>query len=136
MVEKMVEKIVEKAEEKTEEKIVDSKNIILKIKSIRKLFYMTTILLIFVSLLPYIVPYIYPKISDIELLVISAIMMTIVMILYCVVLIRMSSVAKGIISPTESLAEKIMSCKLRIKNGLNYCVRCPDSYTCASEKGK
>ena len=132
----MIEKVEERSEEKAGEKMADSKNIILTVKSIRRLFYMTTILLIFVSLLPYIAPYIYPKISDIELLVISAIMMTIVMILYCVILIRMSSVVKRITSPAESLAEKIMSCKLRIKNGLNYCIRCPDSYTCASGKGK
>jgi len=78
----MIEKVEERSEEKAGEKMADSKNIILTVKSIRRLFYMTTILLIFVSLLPYIAPYIYPKISDIELLVISAIMMTIVMILY------------------------------------------------------
>lgn len=75
---------------------------------------------------------IYPKISNVELLAISAIMMTIAVIFYCIILIRLSSVAKGIVSPAESLAEKMMSCKLRIKNGLYYCVKCPDSYTCAS----
>ena len=132
----MVEKNVEKAEEKTEEKMVDSKNIILRVKSIRRLFYMNTILLIFVSLLLYIIPYIYPKISDVELLVISAIMITIVMIFYCIISIRLSSVLKGIISPVESLAEKMMSCKLRIENGLDYCAKCPDGYTCASGKEK
>ena len=136
MVEKNVEKAEEKTEEKTEEKMVDSKNIILRVKSIRRLFYMNTILLMFVYILSYIIPYIYPKISDIELLVISAIMMTIVMIFYCIILIRLSSVAKGINSPTTSLAEKMMSCKLRIKGGLDYCVRCPDSYTCASGNKK
>lgn len=130
----MVEKKVEKAEEKTEEKMVDSKNIILKIKSIHRLFYLNTILLIFVSILSYIIPYIYPKISDVELLVMSAIMMTIVMILYCIVLIRLSFVVKGITSPATSLAEKMMSCKLRIKNGLDYCAKCPDGYICASGK--
>lgn len=132
----MVEKNVEKAEEKTEEKMVDSKNIILRVKSIRRLFYMNTILLMFVYLLPYIIPYVYSKISDIELLVISAIMMTVVMILYCIILIRISSVAKGITFPSESLVKKMMSCKLRIKGGLDYCVRCPDSYTCASGNKK
>jgi len=132
----MIENIEERSEEKAGEKMVDSKNIILRIKSIRRLFYMATILLILVYLLPYIIPYIYPKITDIELLVIFAIMMTIVIILYCAVLIRMSHVTKIITSPAELLTEKIMSCKLRIKNGLNYCVRCPDSYTCASGKGK
>lgn len=128
--------MVEKAEERAEEKMVDSKNMLLKIKSIRRLFYLNTVLLIFISLLSYIIPYIYPKISNIELLVISSIMMTIVMIFYCIILIRISSVAKGITSTAESLAEKMMSCKLRIKNGLDYCVKCPDGYTCASEQRK
>lgn len=132
----MVEKKVEKAEVKTEENTADSKIIISKIKSIRRLFYLNTILFIFISLLSYIIPYIYPKSSSIELLVISSIMMAIVMIFYCIILIRISFLAKGIASPAESLAEKMMSCKLRIKNGLNYCVKCPEGYTCASGKGK
>ena len=131
----MVEKTVEKeAEERTEEKMIDQKNIILKIRSIHRLFYLNTILLIFIYLLSYIIQYIYPKIYNVELLVMSAIMMTIVMIFYCIILIRLSSVVKGINSPTTPLAEKMMSCKLRIKNGLDYCVKCPDGYACASGK--
>ena len=90
------------------------------IKSILRLFYPDTILLIFVFLLLYMIPYIYP----------------IAMIFYCIVMIRISSVAKGITSPTESLTEKMMSCKLTIKNGLDYCAKCPDGYACASGKGK
>lgn len=132
----MVEKAEGKTEENTEEKMVDSKDIILKIKSVRRLFYLNTILLIFISLLSYIIPYVYPKIPKIELLAISAIMMTIVMIFYCIILIRLSSVAKGITSPATSMAEKMMSCKLRIKNGLDYCVKCSDSYACASGNKK
>lgn len=132
----MVEKTVEKAEEKTEEKTVDSKIIISKIKSIRRFFYLNTVLLIFIYILSYMIPYIYPNIPNVEILAISAISMTIVMIFYCIILICMSSVVKGIISPAESLAEKMMSCKLRVKNGLDYCAKCPDGYTCASGKEK
>lgn len=136
MIEKKVGKTEEKVGEKTEEKMVDPKNIMLKIKSIRRLFYLNTILLIFVSLLSYIIPYIYPEIPDVELLTIFAIMITVVMIFYIIISIRLSSVLKGIASPVESLAEKMMSCKLRIENGLDYCVKCPDGYACASGKGK
>ena len=114
----------------------DSKNIMPRIKSIRKLFFLNTIFLIIVYLFPYIIPYIYPEIPYVELLAISAIMLTVVIISYCVILIRLSSAVKGITSPAESLAEKMMKCKLRIENGLDYCVKCPDSYTCASGKEK
>ena len=117
-----------------EEKMEDSKKILSRIKSIGRLFYLNTILLIIAYLSPYIIPYIYPEISNVELLIISAVGMTIVMIFYCIILIRLSYVARGIISPAESLAEKMMKCKLRIENGLDYCVKCPDSYTCASGK--
>lgn len=58
------------------------------------------------------------------------------MIFYCIAMILISSKTKGITSPTESLAEKMMSCKLIIKNGLDYCAKCPDGYTCASGEGK
>ena len=110
----------------------DSKNIISKVRSIGRLFYLNTILLIFVFLLPYVVSYIHPEIPRIELLVISAVMLTLVIIFYCIILIRLYSEVKGIISPAESLAEKMMRCKLRIEHGLDYCVKCPDSYICAS----
>lgn len=124
--------MVEKVEENTEEKMVDSKNITSKIKSIHRLFCLNTILLILVSISPYIIPYIYPEIPHIELLVVSAIVITITMIFYLIILIRLSFVAKGIVPIAESLAEKMMSCKLRVKNGLDYCAKCPDSYACAS----
>ena len=124
----------EKLKEKIEEKREDSKNMVLKIKSIRRLFYLGTILLIFTSLLPNIILYIYPEIHPVELLVVSAIMFSLVMVFYGFVLYRLSSMAKGITSPTESLAEKMMKCKLRIENGLDYCVKCPDGYACASGK--
>lgn len=32
-----------------------------------------------------------------------------------------------------TLADKIMTCKLRMENGLNYCVKCPDSYKCPTD---
>lgn len=35
-----------------------------------------------------------------------------------------------------TLADKIMKCELRIKNGYDYCVKCPDNYTCASSIDK
>lgn len=132
----MSEKMVEKAEEKAEEKMVDPKDIILKVKSVRKLFYMNTVFLMFVCLLPYMIPYVYPEISNIKVMCISAIMMTIVMIFYIIIIRRLSSVAKVVTPPAKSLVEKIMSCELRIKNGLNYCAKCPDSYACASQNGK
>ena len=108
----------------------------LTIRSIHRLFCLNTILLIIVSLLPYIIPYVYPEISNVELLVISAVGLTLVMISYYIILIHLSSAVKGITSPAESLAEKMMKCKQRIENGLDYCVKCPDSYACASGKGR
>lgn len=104
------------------------------IKSIHRLFYLNTILLIIVYLSPYVVPYIYPEIPYVELLAISAIMLTLVIIFYTIILMHLSVIAKRMNSPIESLAEKMMSCKLRIENGSDYCVKCPDSYTCASGK--
>ena len=111
----------------------DSKNIISKVRSIGKLFYLNSILLILVFLFPYAASFIYPEIPRIELLVISAILFTLVMIFYCIILTALSSVIKGINSPAVSLAEKMMKCKLRIENGLDYCAKCPDGYTCASK---
>lgn len=32
-----------------------------------------------------------------------------------------------------TLADKIMGCKLRVQYGGSYCVKCPDSYVCASD---
>jgi hypothetical protein len=32
-----------------------------------------------------------------------------------------------------TLADKIISCELRRKNGNDYCAECPDGYTCASD---
>lgn len=32
-----------------------------------------------------------------------------------------------------TLADKIMTCKLRMEHGLNYCVKCPDSYKCPTD---
>ena len=33
----------------------------------------------------------------------------------------------------DTLASKIMKCSLRKQHGLDYCVKCPDSYTCPTE---
>lgn len=32
-----------------------------------------------------------------------------------------------------TLAKKMMTCKLRMKHGYDYCVKCPDSYTCPTD---
>lgn len=32
-----------------------------------------------------------------------------------------------------TLAKKMMMCKLRMKHGYDYCVKCPDSYTCPTD---
>lgn len=106
------------------------------IKSVRRLFYYNTILLIIVCLLPYVIPYIYPEIPHIELLAISAIGITLVMIFYFIIFIMLSRIVRGMISPAESLAEKMNKCKLRLEKGLDYCAICPDGYTCASGKKK
>lgn len=42
----------------------------------------------------------------------------------------------GVKSPTEVMANRIMKCKLRIEHGLNYCLKCKDSYACASGERK
>lgn len=42
----------------------------------------------------------------------------------------------GVKSPVEAMANRIMKCNLRIEHGLNYCVKCKDSYACASGEGK
>lgn len=34
----------------------------------------------------------------------------------------------------RTLTDKIISCKLRKKYGKNYCIKCSDSYTCATDK--
>lgn len=34
---------------------------------------------------------------------------------------------------TDPLAAKMMKCTLRKQYGLDYCVECPDSYTCPNE---
>lgn len=33
--------------------------------------------------------------------------------------------------PKNKLADKMMKCELRKKNGLNYCAKCPEGYQCA-----
>lgn len=43
-------------------------------------------------------------------------------------------IGKKIFPEKATLADKIMRCKLRMQYGRNYCVKCPDSYTCASDK--
>ena len=106
------------------------------IRSIRRLLFLNSLLLIIVSILPYVIKNIYPEIPYIEIIAMSAGGLTLVMIFYFIILARLSFIAKGMVSPAESLAEKMMSCKLRIENGLDYCVKCPDGYVCASGKGK
>lgn len=118
-----------------EEKVEESKDMtISKARSIRRLFYFGTVLMIISYLLPYVVPYIYPEIPRVTILVISTIISVMVIIFYCIFLIYILSITKKLASPSVSLAEKMMKCKLRIENGLDYCVKCPDSYTCASGK--
>lgn len=34
---------------------------------------------------------------------------------------------------TDPLVSKMMKCSLRKQYGLDYCVKCPDSYTCPTE---
>lgn len=104
------------------------------IKSIRTLLYLNSLLLIIVSLLPYVIKNIYPDTPYVEIIAISAGGMTLVMIFYFIILAQLSTIARGIVSPAESLARKMMSCKFRIEHGLDYCVKCPDGYDCASGK--
>lgn len=104
------------------------------IKSVRRLFFYNTILLIIVCLLPYVISYIYPEIPYIELLAISTVGITLVMIFYFIIFIILSRIVRGIISPAESLAGKMDKCKLRLEKGLDYCAICPDGYSCASGK--
>lgn len=129
--------MTEKIEDNTGNNTEVSKDILkLKIRFIRKLFYFGTILLIIVYIFPYLVPYIYPELTHDEIISISIIVAIITAVYYGVFLIYIIATVKKFTHKKISLVEKMMRCKLRIENGLDYCVKCPDSYTCASEIDK
>lgn len=113
---------------KTEEK----EKIMPRVILVRKLFILNTILLVIFYLLPYMVPYVYPEIPRTKFLMVSTIMGFVVTIFYGIILISISRAVKKINNPVDLLADKMMKCQLRIENGLDYCARCKDSYTCAS----
>lgn len=54
-------------------------------------------------------------------------------LLACLVLLVLRFFEGILFGRRNTLADKMMSCPLRKQHGLNYCVECPDSYTCPTD---
>lgn len=54
-------------------------------------------------------------------------------ILFIPILIIQKFIEMILFRRKDALAAKMMKCTLRKQYGLDYCVKCPDSYTCPAE---
>jgi len=57
-------------------------------------------------------------------------LIVLMIILFMPVLIILKFIEGILFGRKDALAAKMMKCSLRKQYGLDYCVKCPDSYTC------
>ncbi len=60
-------------------------------------------------------------------------LIVLMIILFMPILIIQKFIEGILFGRKDNLAAKIMKCSLRKQHGLDYCVKCPDSYTCPTE---